>query len=572
MSKYYDVKTADDGRRFIQPNVLGSPLLGMPLLNKGTAFTAEEREQLELTGLLPPHTATLEEQKQLQYEIFSHKSSDMEKYIFLRSLQDRNEVLFFALVADHVVEMLPILYTPVVGEAVKHYSHIYRSPRGYSFTTEERGGAAEGLANVPLDDVRLAVATDSSAILGIGDQGYGGMGISIGKLTIYTVAGGVAPDTVLPIELDVGTNRKDLLEDPMYLGARHERLTGDKYFEFIDEFVQAFKDRYPNAVMQWEDFSKDAAFAVLERYREVLPSFNDDIQGTGAVALAGVLSACRIKGEELTQQKILVYGAGAGGVGVANAMIAGLMREGLNREEASARVYVLDSKGLLLTNRKMENYKRKFARAPESVASWGCAGQAPDLLETVVNAGITVLLGLSGQWQKFTQQVTTAMEANTRYPVIYPLSNPNSSSEATPEDLIHWTGGKVVVAVGSPFPDVIFQGRKCHVGQGNNAFVFPGIGFGAVLSKAKMISDEMVLEGAYALYDYTSRKHAARTYPPISELRDVSQYVAARVISMAVGQGLARDPRVLGKTVPEIEKYVQDEFWEPKYLPFQVPK
>jgi len=371
ISRYYDVKRDEKGERYLEPYVTGFLLLRLPLLNKGTAFTEEERRLLGLEGLLPPHVHTLEEQKERVYRRYRLIQSPLEKHIYLRHLQDRNEVLFYALVVDHLEEMLPILYTPTVGEAVREFSHIYRYPRGFTASTKNIDRIDEALQNVPLEDVRLIVATDSSAILGIGDQGYGGMAISIGKLTLYTAAGGVGPDKTLPVELDVGTDREDLLKDPLYLGVRHRRLRGEEYFRFLDRFVEAVRRRYPKALIQWEDFAKETAFQVLERYRKVIPSFNDDIQGTGAVALAGVLSACRLKGERLSDQVVVVYGAGAGGIGVAWALVEGMKREGLSEEEAKARVLVLDSKGLLVEGRSMEDYKRPYAQRPERL--WGCA-------------------------------------------------------------------------------------------------------------------------------------------------------------------------------------------------------
>ncbi len=569
VSRYYDVKRDERGKRYLEPLVEGSLLLGLPLLNKGTAYTHDERKALKLEGLLPPHVASLEEQKERNYRRYRLIENDLEKHIFLRNLQDRNEVLFFALFADHMSEMLPILYTPTVGDAVKQFSYIYRYPRGFTASSDNIQQMDSALANTPINDVRLAVATDSSAILGIGDQGFGGLAISIGKLSIYTAAGGLGPDKALPIELDVGTNRADLINDPLYLGVRHRRLSGPEYYDFMDKFVEAFKQRYPNAVMQWEDFSKDSAFTVLQRYRQVLPSFNDDIQGTGAVTLAGVLSACRIKDEKLSDQRILVYGAGAGGAGVAQAMLDGLMREGLGETEALERIYVLDSKGLLLKGRSMEDYKLKFAKEPALTEGWPLAGPIPTLYETIVNAKVTVLLGLSGQPGSFTEPIIQAAQANTPHPVIFPLSNPTSSSEGIPEEILRWTEGKALVAAGSPFAPVEFGGTTYPIGQGNNAFVFPGLGFGTVLSKASMVSDAMVLEAAYALYDYTSKHHPARVYPPTSELREVSQYVAARVIRQAMKEGLARDERLTDLSTEAIQAYVAERFWQPKYLPFK---
>lgn len=572
VSRYYDVKRDERGKRYIEPFVVGSLLLGLPLLNKGTAYTHEERKALKLEGLLPPHVATLEEQKERNYRRYRLIENDLEKHIFLRNLQDRNEVLFFALFADHMSEMLPILYTPTVGEAVKQFSQIYRYNRGFTASTDNIRDIEEALDNMPINDVRLAVATDSSAILGIGDQGFGGLAISIGKLAIYTAAGGLGPDKALPVELDVGTNRADLINDPLYLGVRHRRLSGAEYYDFMDRFVEAFRRRYPSSVIQWEDFGKDTAFTVLERYRKVLPSFNDDIQGTGAVTLAGVLSACRITGQNLSDQRILVYGAGAGGAGVAQAILDGLMREGLSEQEALKCLFVLDSKGLLLSDRSMEGYKQKFAKDPAFVRGWQISGDAPNLYETIVNAKITVLLGLSGQPGSFTRPIVQAVQANAEYPVIFPLSNPTSSSEAIPEEILRWTGGKALVAAGSPFAPVELDGKTYPIGQGNNAFIFPGLGFGTVLSKAKEVSDSMVLEAAYALYDYTSKHHPDRVYPPTSELREVSQYVASRVIRQAMKEGLSREERLVGLGLEAIQAYIAERFWQPKYLPFKPAK
>jgi malate dehydrogenase (oxaloacetate-decarboxylating) len=340
----------------------------------------------------------------------------------------------------------------------------------------------------------------------------------------------------------------------------------------MDRFVEAFHQRYPSAVIQWEDFSKDTAFAVLERYRKVLPSFNDDIQGTGAVTLAGVLSACRIKGQNLSDQRILVYGAGAGGIGVAQAILDGLLREGLGQEEALERLFVLDSKGLLLRNRSMEGYKQKFAKDPAHVQGWQVSGETPSLYETIVNAKGTVLLGLSGQPGSFTGPIVQAMQASAEYPVIFPLSNPTSSSEAIPEEILRWTNGKALVAAGSPFAPVEHGGETFPIGQGNNAFVFPGLGFGTVLSKAREVSDAMVLEASYALYDYTSKHHPDRVYPPTSELREVSQYVASRVIRQAIKEGLAQEERLVGLGMEAIQAYVAERFWQPRYLPFKPAK
>ncbi len=565
---YYDVKRDEDGGRYLEVFATGILLQRIPLLNKGTAFTRDERRLLDLDGLMPPHVATLEEQKERIYRRFKLQATPLDKHIYLRSLQDRNEVLFYAVLVEHLEEMLPIIYTPTVADGVRLFSEIYRLPRGLAISTDSIDEARQAIANVPLNDVRLAVATDSSAILGIGDQGFGGMAIAIGKLSIYTAAGGLGPDKALPVELDVGTNRDELLRESLYLGVRHARLGGDEYFRFMDRFVDAITSRYPDIVLQWEDFSKDAAFAVLERYRKRVPSFNDDIQGTGAVTLAGVMNACKLTGQRLEDQVMVISGAGAGGAGVAGAMIEGLVRAGLDRDAARRRVLVLDSRGLLVEGRTYEDFKAPYVQSRQAIEGWETAGAIPALLETVRNAKATVLLGLSGQAGSFDRPIVEAMCANSEHPVIFPLSNPTSSSEATPEDLIAWSEGRAIVATGSPFPDVVYQGRTYPVGQGNNAFVFPGLGFGAVLAKVSEVTDGMVLAAAYALADFTDMS-AGRIYPPVPQMRAVSAVVAEAVIRQALDEGLVRQDRLLGIDPEEIGDYVRDHMWNPDYLPFR---
>lgn len=572
VSRYYDVKRDEQGNRYLEVYVQGFLLMRFPLLNKSTGYTLEERRELALEGLIPPYVTPFERQKERVYNRYRLIDNPLEKHIYLRNLQDRNEVLFYALLSDHLEDMLPIVYTPTVGDAVRQFSLIYRYPRGFTASTQNLGHIKESLDNVPLNEVRLIVATDSAAILGIGDQGYGGMAISIGKLTIYTAAGGVAPDKTLPVELDVGTDRQDLLDDPLYLGVRHQRLVGEAYYEFTDQFVSAVKARYPKAIIQWEDFAKETAFTVLERYRYVVPSFNDDIQGTGAVALAGVLSACRLKGEKLSDQRIVIHGAGAGGIGVAWTLVEGLKHEGLSDAEARSRVMVLDSRGLLSSNRAMEAYKRPFAQDPAAMDGWNYIGQAPGLLETIQNAKATVLLGLSGQPGSFSEPVVRAMFANSPRPVIFPLSNPTANTEALPEDILRWTNGQALVAAGSPFTPVLWAGQTHPIGQGNNAFVFPGIGFAAVLSQATHISDGMVLEAAYALADYTAQHTPDRVYPPVAQLREVSAEVATRVIQVTLQEGLCRELRLRGLDKGQIAQFVQERMWEPQYLPFKFKR
>ena len=567
ISNYFDIERDASGGERMVVHLRGIALLRLVMTNKGTAFTAEERERLGLEGLLPPTVNTIDQQLERVYAGFRREPSPIAKYQYLRALQERNEILFYALLSRHMEEMLPIVYTPTVGQAVQEFNYLYQSPRGISLSPLEIDRADSVLGGFPWDDVRMIVATDSSAILGIGDQGYGGLAIPIGKLSLYTVGGGVSPFHTMPVVLDVGTDRTDLIEDPFYLGVPRRRLVGAAYEEFIEKFVQAVKKRYPRAVIQWEDLSKEAAFSVLERYRKVLPSFNDDIQGTGAVTLAGVRSASRLRGEMVKDQRVVILGAGAGGVGVATAIHQGMMRDGLSAKEAYARMFVLDSKGLLTTSRPMEEYKQCFAHAPEDLAGWKVAGRFPNLLETIENARATVLIGLSGQPHAFREPIVRAMLANGPRPIVFPLSNPTSLCEALPEDILRWTDGAAIVATGSPFAPVVQGGRTIQIGQGNNAFIFPGLGFGAILSDAREITDAMVMAASEALSGYTAEKHLAAglVYPPVSELREVSMRVASAVIRQAFQDGVATSTKVTPETA---DVYVRSRFWEPKYLPF----
>ncbi len=569
VSRYYDVKRDEQGNRFIDVQVSGLALLQNPLLNKTTAFTPEERRDLGLEGLIPPHNSSFEEQKERTYRRYQRSANDLEKHEYLRALQDRNEVLFFGVLEDHLEEMLPIIYTPTVGEAVKFFSSNYRYPRGFTVSTQDIDRVDDMLENVTVNDVRMIVATDSSAILGIGDQGLGGMAISIGKLSLYTAAGGVGPDKTLPVELDVGTNRQDLIDDPLYLGVHHKRLTGTAYDEFLDAFVEAVSARYPKAIIQWEDFSRGTAFRVLERYRKVVPSFNDDIQGTGAMALAGVMSAARIKGERLSEQVFVIVGAGAAGIGVATAIRQGLEADGLSHAQANARVFVVDRHGLLMEGQDdLEVQQQSFVRRQEDLAGWTYAGDYPTLHEVIVGARATALLGFTGVPGLFRQESVEAMLAHTPRPIIFPLSNPSSHVEARPADLIEWTDGGAIIASGSPFPDVEYGGKSFPVGQGNNAFIFPGLGFGAVAARAREITDNMVMASARTLAAFTEQ-YGERVYPPISALRELSIRVAVNVARQAITDGVCAERRIRTMTDVELEAVIRNRAWLPKYLPLR---
>ncbi|HWE27906.1 MAG TPA: NAD-dependent malic enzyme, partial [Polyangia bacterium] len=567
---YFDVKHDEHGREYLEVYLDGIALLRLTMTNKGTAFTPDERVALSLDGLLPPQMNSIEQQLERAFAGFRREPAPLHKYQYLRALQERNEILFYALLERHLTEMLPIVYTPTVGEAVQQFNFIYQSARGLSLSPLNIDRAQRAIKNFTWNDVRMIVATDASAILGIGDQGYGGLAIPIGKLALYTVGGGVSPFHTLPVALDVGTDRTDLISDPFYLGVRQRRLRGAAYFDFLDKFVEAVRSRYPRAVIQWEDLAKDAAFAVLDRYRKVLPSFNDDIQGTGAVALAGLINACKLRGsgERLRDQRVVVYGAGAGGCGVAWAIRQGMVRDGLSEAESKERVLVIDSKGLLTADRSMEPYKKWFAQDPARVSGWKIAGTSPSLLETIEHAKPTALLGLSGQPRAFSEPVVRAMAAvnETARPIIFPLSNPTSSCEALPEELIEWTEGRAIVSTGSPFAPVSYKGKTYVIGQGNNAFVFPGLGFGAILSEAREITDGMVLAAAYALADFAEKTCLPKgdVYPAVDDLNEVSMRVATRVIEQAFDDGVAQTKKVKREGAAE---YVRARFWKPRYMP-----
>jgi malate dehydrogenase (oxaloacetate-decarboxylating) len=565
--KQYEKKYDANGRPYLETSLPGLVLTRLPLLNKGTSFTLEERREFGLLGMLPTHVSSLEEQVARSYENFKSFRTDLEKHVFLRALQDRSEVLFYAMIDRHIEEMMPIIYTPTVAQAVEQFSRIYRYPRGLVVNPENIDQIDALLENTPFPDVQLIVATDNEGILGIGDQGFGGLAICIGKLSLYTAAAGIDPAVTLPVELDVGTNRKDLLEDPLYLGVKRPRMEGQEYDDFIRRFVTALQRRFPNVLLQWEDFSKQKAFDVLDRYRDVVPSLNDDIQGTGAVVLAGLLAAARRSQQDLAQQTFLIHGAGAGGVGVARQIVRGLQLQGLSLEQARQRIFLIDSKGLILKDRRgLEPYKLELAHEPSRVASWKLQGAIPSLVETVREAKVTVLLGLSGQRGAFNEEVVRAVTANTAYPVVFALSNPTANSEAVPEDIYRWTEGRALVATGSPFEDVTWSGAAHPVGQGNNAFIFPGLGLGVLASRARKVTDGMLTAAALALSEFVDKGRLAQgaLYPRMDKIRVASKQVAVAVIQQALKEGVAT------AALPEnLEAHLEARMWRPEFLPIR---
>jgi malate dehydrogenase (oxaloacetate-decarboxylating) len=556
----------ESGRPRLEVPFKGATLLRHPLYMKGTAFTAEERAAFSLEGLLPDTVSTLDQQVQRFWANLERKPDALEKYIGLAALQDRNEHLFYRVLVDHVEDLVPIVYTPTVGLACQNFSHIFRRGRGLWITPRHRGRIADVLGNAPYDDVRLIVVTDNERILGLGDQGAGGMGIPIGKLALYTAAAGIHPARTLPISLDVGTDNKALLEDDLYLGWRQPRLRGPEYDALVAEFVSAVQWRFPRALLQWEDFKKGNAFRLLERYRKALPSFNDDIQGTAAVTVAAVLSATRITGVPLRDQRIVILGAGAAGIGIAHLLRDALRRAGLSGEALVAAVANLDSHGFLVDDHPIDDvYKRPFAWPASLAARHGLGEGRPRTLLAAVRAlKPTVLIGTSGEPSVFTEEVVREMARHVERPVILPLSNPTSQSEARPADVLRWTGGRALVATGSPFDPVPWEGRTLCIGQANNVFVFPGVGLGALVAGTREVSDRMFTAAAEALAGEVSAGDlsSGRLFPPIGHIRQVSARVAEAVVREAREEGLGQqieDADIPGR--------VAAERWDPAYLP-----
>jgi malic enzyme len=557
----------------------GPKLLERPLLNKDTAFDDGERNVFGLRGLLPPRTSTIEEQVNLELEHIRRKGDDLERYIGLAALQDRNETLFYRVLLENLEEFLPIVYTPTVGRACQSFSHIMRRPRGLWITPADIDRVPELLRNARVDstgaaadmgDVRLIVVTDNERILGLGDQGAGGMGIPVGKLSLYTAGAGIYPAHTLPVSLDVGTDNEELLADPLYIGYRERRLRGPDYDDFIEAFVVAIKDVYPNALLQWEDFKQHNAIRILDRYRHRLTSFNDDIQGTGAVVLAGVLAAVRAIGRPLAEQRFVFLGAGAAGTGIARTVRAAMVAQGVDAATIGRALVTADTKGLVFAGRdNLDDDKREFALGAEALAHYGFGAlNASDRLslEAIVAAvKPTVLIGTSGVAGAFTEAAIREMAAHVERPVVFPLSNPTTKTEAIPSDILAWTGGRALIATGSPFEDVVVDGRNHIFGQANNVFIFPGMGLGAIVAEAREITDEMFLLAAETLASMVSEERlaAGALYPAVSELREVSRQIAAKVVCQSRDCGVGRLYRD-----GEIIEAVDSAIWFPTYLAY----
>lgn len=559
-----DAKTNEE---WVSTTLKGKALLNTPLLNKSTAFTDDERREFEILGKLPIQVETLEQQMERAYEQYRRYTTDLSRHIYLYNLHERNEVLFYKLVSEHLEEMMPIIYTPIVGNAVKQFSREFRSPRGLYVSYPDRAEMENILSNRTHPDIDLIVVSDGSGVLGIGDQGVGAMDIPIAKLMVYTLCGGVHPGKTLPVMLDVGTDNSILLNDPMYLGWKHERIKGPDYDAFIDQFYNIVTKRFPDSFLHWEDFGRDQAHGILERYRDSFCTFNDDIQGTGAVALAAILAALKITKTSLGEQRVVIFGAGAAGVGIADQITAALVRQGMDEAEARSKFWLLNSRGLITEDKDVKSFQAPYARRLHEVEDWQCkeAGRI-GLEEVVEHVKPTILIGTSAVPQAFNEHIVKTMAQHVERPIIMPLSNPTERSEGHPTDLLHWTQGKALIATGSPFENVTYNGSVHKIAQSNNALVFPGIGLGILASRATRLSDSMLWAACEALSEMAPALQTGEgpLLPAVVEARSASYQIAIAVAKVAIDEGLARV-----KSDGDVSEMVDNILWYPRYLPLR---
>jgi malate dehydrogenase (oxaloacetate-decarboxylating) len=553
--------------KVLEVSLSGFELINSPRLNKGTAFTDHERDVFDLHGLLPPHVGTIDEQLDRRMQALDAQSTGFNKYAFLRDLQDTNETLFYALLVRNVEKMLPLVYTPTVGEGCQRFSEIWRKPRGLFLSYPNKARITQILNHPRYDGVKCIVVSDGERILGLGDQGAGGMGIPIGKMALYTALGGIHPEHCLPILLDVGTDNEDRLKSPVYLGWKNRRVRGQAYDDFVETFVSAVKARWPHVLLQWEDFAGSNAARLLARYRDKLCTFNDDIQGTAAIAATTLISAINVTGVPLEQQKIVVLGFGTAGLGITNLMAQFIQDKGLSPEEARSHFYGIDRYGLVTENGKdVRPEQLPYARKKVEVQGWSQSNDEISLLDVVRNVKPTVLIGVSGQAGAFTEQAVREMAMHTARPVIFPLSNPTSRSEATPQDLMDWTEGRALIGTGSPFDPVDVGGKKVHVAQTNNSYIFPGLALGIIASKARHVTDTMVQAAATELTHHlpTQTNKEGNLLPPISDARSLG-----RVIAIAVGKQAIQDGQAQVADEDALIREVDANIWEPVYVPYE---
>lgn len=564
----YERRIDEKGQPYFAVKTSDYKLITNSILNKGTAFTKEERNDFNLFGLLPPEVSSIKEQRERSYKAFKSKGSDLEKYMYLRDLQDSNETLYYSLICEHITEMMPIVYTPVVGEACLHFSHIYRRPRGLYIAYPDRDRIDQILANPRFNQVRAVVVSDGERILGLGDQGAGGMGIPIGKLALYCACSGIHPSATLPILLDTGTNNPHLINDPLYIGWRHERVRAKEYDDFIERFVTALKKRFPHILLQWEDFALQNATRLLDKYRNELCTFNDDVQGTAAIATGTLFSAVQVTGISLIKQNIVILGAGSAGCGIAELIVHAMVEDGLSEQEARDRIFMVDRKGLLIEGMTdLLDFQQKLLKSPKITEHWqGTDKNSISLMEVIKNVHPNALLGVSGQAGLFTEELIREMASHVKQPIIMPLSNPITHSEAKPSDLMIWTDNRAVIGTGSPFGDIVKNGQLFRVDQTNNVYIFPGLGLGLIAMKVKQVTDKMFMAAARALANCSPAKidPKANLLPPLTEVRDLSYKVAVAVAQEAVKSNLAE-----AVSDDEIEKRIQQLIWKPEYVPYK---
>ena len=545
----------------------GSHLLNMPLFNKGSAFSEEERETFNLLGLLPKKHETLQQQVERAYRQYSSFEKPIKKHIYLRAMQDNNETLFYRLVQAHLEEMMPIIYTPVVGEACERFSEIYRRARGLFIAYPDRDQIDDMLANVLEQDVKIIVVTDGSRILGLGDQGIGGMGIPIGKLSLYTACAGINPSNTLPITLDVGTNNQQLLDDPMYMGWHEQRIEPEQYDAFLEQFVSAVKKRWPSVLLQFEDFEQSKALPLLNRYRDQICCFNDDIQGTAAVTVGTLLAASQLKNETLSQQRIVFVGAGAAGCGIAEQIVVQMCAEGISEQQARSQIFMVGRNGLLAEgSAELLDFQQNLAQKITALDNWNIAGKYPSLLEVMQIAKPTVLIGVSGQSGLFTESIIKAMQQGCARPIVFPLSNPSKKIEATPQQLIEWTDGQAIIATGSPFDPVQYKGQSFSIPQCNNSYIFPGFGLAVVAANITRITDEMLMKSSEILAASSPVVISGEgaLLPPLTDITELSKKIAFAVAKLAQQQGFADE-----MTDEELSNAIEDNFWLPEYKDYK---
>lgn len=568
MTHFRITRSVDGNIDHIETTLTGKQLLGDPDLNKDTGFSITERIIFDLIGKLPPKIETIEQQVQRCYQQYQELPSNIAKYTYLNNLHNRNQTLFYRLVSDYLAEMMPIIYTPTVGEAIEKFSQIYQSPRGLFISYPNKQHIAKILDSYSSSDIDLIVVSDAEGILGIGDQGVGGIYICIGKLAVYTLCADINPYRVLPIQLDVGTNNQKMLDDSMYLGWKHERIRGKDYDDFINAFVSAVRKKFPNIFLHWEDFGRDTARHNLERYQDKMCTFNDDMQGTSVITSAAISSAMLVLNQKLSEQRIIFHGAGTSATGIADRICTAMLKEGLSLKEARSRIWMLGSRGLITEDLpNITEYQKTYARTRQEVSGWQLINSEKiDLLDVVNNVHPTILIGCSTVFGAFNQEIVTTMAKHVERPVILPLSNPTSKSEATPSDLFKWTNDKVLVATGSPFPDVDVDGKKIRIAQCNNAFAFPGIGLAIIAVKAKRVTDNMLTTACQTITALSpvNQDKSAPLLPSIKDVKKVSYAVAVAVAKQAITDGVADDI--------DIEKAIKFAKWQPQYYPFTLLK